>query len=120
LIAKPVARRDKPRSQQVSHEDALLALENAPPSKDEGSLLQPFSWSSTHHLTTATPLSQILPLHPVKDLRPCRERLSSKQTLLLPIVWRALLVFLHQALSAQQELRLSRSPLCAAGAKWWR
>src|SRR5580692_3944707 len=37
LIAKPVARRDKPRSQQVSHEDALLALENAPPSTDEGS-----------------------------------------------------------------------------------
>jgi len=29
LIAKPVARRDKPRSQQVSHEDALLALENS-------------------------------------------------------------------------------------------
>jgi hypothetical protein len=27
LIAKPVARRDKPRSQQVSHEDALLSLE---------------------------------------------------------------------------------------------
>src|ERR1700719_4699194 len=26
-------------------------------------LLQPFSWSSTHRLTTATPLSQILPLH---------------------------------------------------------
>src|SRR5690348_6035183 len=32
LIAKPVARRDKPRLQQVSHEDALLALENSPPS----------------------------------------------------------------------------------------
>ena len=31
LIAKPVARRDKPRSQQVSHEDALLALEQPEP-----------------------------------------------------------------------------------------
>src|SRR5690242_4050959 len=27
LIAKPAARRDKPRRQQVSHEDTLLALE---------------------------------------------------------------------------------------------
>jgi hypothetical protein len=42
---------------------------NAPSSEDKDSLLQPFSWSSTHHLTTATPLAQILPLHPVKDLK---------------------------------------------------
>ena len=66
LIAKPVARRDKPRSQQVSHEDALLALENAPPSKDEGSLLQPFSWSS------ATAVTDGLAARPDTPSSPCQ------------------------------------------------
>ena len=85
LIAKPVARRDKPRLQQVSHEDALLALEQlASIHRMEIRSSSHSPGRATHHLTTATPLSQILPLHPVKDQKPCLERARPKQNTASP------------------------------------
>jgi hypothetical protein len=86
----------------------LFSRWNDTPHKTEDKSFQPFSWSSTHRLTTAKPLSQILPLHPVKDQKPCLERARSKQKLLHPIVARC--SFLHHAALAVATQPLPRRP----------
>ena len=122
LIAKPVARRDKPRSQQVSHEDALLALEQLAPlcTEARSSSHSPGKPTSPHDGNAA---SQILPLHPVKDQRPCSELESPKQNAASPDhVARALVPC--SAPGALGATRVAPVALAtnarSAFARWWR
>ena len=70
LIAKPVARRDKPRSQQVSHEDALLALEQHAAIRGWRPALPAILLESSHRRMTATPLPRysLFTLSKIKNL----------------------------------------------------
>ena len=70
LIAKPVARRDKPRSQQVSHEDALLALEQLTSVRRQRRAPPAILPESLHHRMTATPLPRysLFTLSKIKNL----------------------------------------------------
>src|SRR6185437_7832642 len=70
LIAKPVARRDKPRSQQVSHEDALLALGELPSVRRPRRAPPAILLESLHHRMTAMPLPRysLFTLSKIKNL----------------------------------------------------
>ena len=132
LIAKPVARRDKPRSQQVSHEDALLALERH-------ALITPRTSPSSHSPGKARNRPQdgnaALPDTPSspcqRSLRSPRANLRSTQTLLHPIVRRspcccrlapssAALFCIRRSRGAPHRCRARHERCCASFGRWWR